>query len=71
VRTVNYSLYFLCLYLLLITAVQAEAIDEIPADADFLEFLAEVDEATGDGFEQWLETETAADTAIDTDEEKK
>lgn len=37
------------------TAIADQESQENDADAEFLEFLAEVDEATGDGFEQWLE----------------
>ena len=33
------------------TTAQAEQVEESQPDAEFLEFLAEVDEATGDGFE--------------------
>lgn len=51
--------------MLLVFNVQANTIEEDEVDADFLEFLAEVDEATGDGFEIWLKADTNADNDQD------
>ena len=62
------SIHLLCLSLFVLTTARAEQVEELHPDADFLEFLAEVDEATGDGFESWLETDAVADTDT-TDEE--
>jgi len=56
--------FVLPIYLFLTVTVQAENTDvekELP-DADFLEFLAEVETETGDGFTAWLETNMEADT---------
>ena len=50
---------------------QANTGEEEQPGADFLEFLAEVEDATGDRFESWLETETAADSLPDTHNEPK
>lgn len=57
-------------FIFLITSVQANTNNEELPDADFLVFLAEVDEATGDGFDTWLETDTAADLAANNDEKQ-
>lgn len=66
--TIKYKLSIFCLSLLVITTNVQAAIDNNQPDADFLEFLAEVDEATGDGFETWLETDAAADSATEENE---
>ena len=41
--------------------------DEV--DADFLEFLAEMEEATGSGFDAWLNTDDEDHFSVNTDEE--
>lgn len=61
-RASIHTTQLLCFSILMMTTAQAENIDKTHPDADFLEFLAEVDEATGVGFDSWLETDTAADT---------
>ena len=63
------SLFFLNPFTVAIT--QADTSEDFQADANFLEFLAEVDEATGDGFDTWLATTTKADNAIDTTNDKE
>lgn len=37
--------------------------EEEPPTEDFLEFLIEIEDATGDGFETWLETVLDKNTA--------
>lgn len=39
---------------------------ETEADADFLTFLADIEEATGDGFEQWIETDSVLFDSVET-----
>jgi len=56
------SWYFLVLSILLVVTVKADQKDDELPSADFLDFLSEVEDATGDGFETWLETDTAADS---------
>ena len=58
------SLYFLVLSILFIVTVKADPKDDELPSADFLNFLSEVEDATGDGFETWLETDTTADSDI-------
>ncbi len=48
----------------MMTIAQAESKDSDSPDADFLEFLAEVEEATGEGFSAWLATDSNADALI-------
>lgn len=56
------SYYFLVLSIFFVVTVKADQQgDELPS-ADFLDFLSEVEDATGDGFETWLETESDADS---------
>ena len=51
------SLQLSAIYLCLILAGNANSNENtIEADANFLAFLADVEEATGDGFDQWLES---------------
>jgi len=51
--------FYLCLVLVgTAQAQQNNALEPSEADADFLVFLAEVEAATGDGFEQWIETDS-------------
>lgn len=53
------STLFILLMLSLIS-VEATANQEA-ISADFLEFLADMEEVTGDGFEDWLETDNEYD----------
>lgn len=49
------SLYFLALSIFFVFIAKAESSEDVQPEADFLEFLAEVEDATGDdGFEIWL-----------------
>lgn len=41
--------------------------DEV--DADFLEFLADMEEATGSGFDAWLNADDEDHFSVNTDEE--
>ena len=57
--TLQLLTFYLCLILTgTAQANQNDAFEAIEADADFLAFLADVEEATGDGFEQWIETDS-------------
>ena len=62
-KRITTSLLFLLLFLniLLLTVAQADTSENQQPDADFLEFLAEMDEVTGDGFETWLTETTSTD----------
>jgi len=52
----------LLLMIFLLLAVKANTNqDQQEIDSDFLEFLADMEEVTGDGFENWLEAETETD----------
>lgn len=52
---------------MLMMTTQADSPNDDSLDAEFLEFLAEVEESTGEGFDLWLEFDTEADE----DEEQK
>jgi hypothetical protein len=52
----NYLSLLFVLLLLSIPAKSDTKQDDI--NEDFLEFLAEMEEATGDGFEQWIDDES-------------
>jgi len=67
----NYIKPSIILAFFLMSYTQANTIEDDEIDAEFLEFLAEVDEATGDGFDTWLATTTKADNAIDTTNDKE
>ncbi len=57
--TLQLLAFYLCLILTdTAQANQNDALETIEADADFLVFLADVEEASGDGFEQWIETDS-------------
>ncbi len=53
----------LLLLLLLNVTANANQEDTEEASADFLEFLADVEENTGDGFEAWLDENSNEDFA--------
>jgi hypothetical protein len=53
---VKHTLLLLLLFALLPTFANTNNTDGI--DSDFLDFLAEMEEVTGEGFENWLETDT-------------
>jgi len=59
-------LLLLIMFVLLATKANANKNQE-EIDSDFLEFLADMEEVTGDGFENWLETDTAADVNSEID----
>ena len=61
----NYIKPSIILAFFLMSYTQANTIEDDEIDAEFLEFLAEVDEATGEGFDIWLQTESKADTNQD------
>ena len=52
--------------------VEEKAMEEEQPDADFLEFLAGMDDASDDEFDAWLKTPKAADKLVnETQTEKK
>ena len=55
------SILTLCLCLTFNVQAQDPDTTDGPLDADFLDFLADVETATGDGFNRWLESDMAAD----------
>jgi len=50
--------YPLALFLLLISQGVLATENDEDLSSDFLEFIADMDEITGDGFESWLESNT-------------
>lgn len=53
---VNY--HILLFVLLLLSSPAKSNTKQEDVNEDFLEFLAEMDEVTGDGFEQWINDES-------------